>query len=81
MDTLKINISLPREMYKQAKILIEKGTYSSFSEMVRAGVRNEIDLQREINPEFVKSIKKAEKSGYVEFESGKEMLADLHKSL
>jgi len=77
MDTLKVNISLPASMYRQAKSLVEHGVYHSFSEMVRSGIRNELDEQREINPEFVESIRKAEKSGYKKFASGLELLKDL----
>jgi Arc/MetJ-type ribon-helix-helix transcriptional regulator len=80
MDTLKVNISFPVGMYKQAKILVDKGLYGSFSEMVRSGIRSEIDMQSQINPEFVESIKVAEASGYKEYKSGEEMLADLHKA-
>ena len=80
MDTLKINISFPAGMYREAKILVDKGLYGSFSEMVRSGIRNEIDTQREINPEFVESIKVAEASGYKRFRSGREMIADLHRA-
>ncbi|MFH1721371.1 MAG: ribbon-helix-helix domain-containing protein [Candidatus Altiarchaeota archaeon] len=81
MDTLKINISLPVEMYKQARILVDRGLYASFSEMVRNGIRNEVDMQREINPDFVKSISKAEKSGFVEFKNGRALLKDLHEAV
>ena len=80
MDTLKVNISFPVGMYREAKFLIDKGLYGSFSEMVRNGIRNEIDAQREINPEFVRSIKVAEASGYKRYKSGREMLASLHKA-
>jgi len=80
MDTLKVNISFPRGMYKQAKVLVEGGLYGSFSEMVRSGIRNEIDMQREINPEFAESLKLAEASGYKEYKTGEEMLKDLHKA-
>lgn len=81
MDTLKVNISLPAGLYGQAKKLVQHGQYHSFSEMVRSGLRHELDEQREINPEFVKSIKKAEKSGYKKFASGRKLLADLHSAV
>jgi Arc/MetJ-type ribon-helix-helix transcriptional regulator len=81
MDTLKVNISFPEGMYKQAKVLVDNGTYGSFSEMVRSGIRNEIDMQSQINPEFVKSINVAEASGYKEYKTGEEMLKDLHKAV
>jgi len=81
MDTLKVNISFPEGMYKEAKKLVDTGVYGSFSEMVRTGIRNEIDEQREINPEFVQSVKVAEASGYKQFKSGDEMLKELHDEL
>ncbi len=81
MDTLKVNVSLPVGMYKEAKNLVEKGLYGSFSEMVRSGIRNEMDMQREINPGFVKSMKAAEKSGHKKFKNGKDLLKDLHEGL
>jgi Arc/MetJ-type ribon-helix-helix transcriptional regulator len=80
MDTLKVNISFPKGMYKQAKVLVDKGMYGSFSEMVRSGIRNEIDMQRELNPEFVETIKVAEASGYREYKTGESMLKDLHRA-
>ena len=80
MDTLKVNISFPAGMYKEAKFFIDRGLYGSFSEMVRSGIRNEMDMQREINPEFAKSIRAAEASGYKKFKSGKEMIKDLHRA-
>ena len=81
MDTLKINISLPVKMYEDAKVLIEKGLYGSFSEVVRSGIRNEMDLQREINPDFVRSVKSAEKSGIKNFKNRKDFFDDLHEGL
>lgn len=76
-----MNVSLPVGMYKEAKILIDKGLYGSFSEMVRSGIRNEMDLQKEINPDFVKSMKAAEKGGIKKFKHGKDLLKDLHEGL
>ncbi len=80
MDTLKVNISFPVEMYKNAKLLVDNGFYGSFSEMVRSGIRNEIDMQSQINPEFVESIKVAEASGYKDYKTGEDMIRDLHKA-
>ncbi len=80
MDTLKVNISFPIGMYREAKFFVDRGLYGSFSEMVRNGIRNEIDTQREINPDFVRSMKAVEASGYKRYKSGREMLADLHKA-
>ena len=80
MDTLKINVSLPAKMYNDARTLVEKGVYSSFSEIVRVGLRSEMDFQREINPDFVKSIKAAEISDHKKFKSGKDMIESLHQA-
>ncbi len=78
MDTLKVNISLPAQMYDQAKALVERGVYASFSEIVRAGIRDELALQEEIDPGFVKAMKRGEESGFKSFKSKKDFLADLH---
>ena len=48
--------------------------------MVRSGIRNEMDMQRELDPDFVESVKLAEASGYKGYKTGKEMLKDLHKA-
>lgn len=38
-----INISLPKQLYKAAKKLVEEEKYSSMSEIVRAGLRRVVD--------------------------------------
>lgn len=81
MDTLKINVSLPVKMYEDARILVEKGFYGSFSEIVRAGIRSEMEFQREINPSFIKSVQAAEKGRIHKFKGKKEFLEDLHTGL
>ena len=81
MDTLKVNVSLPASMYSQARILVEKGLYASFSEVVRSGIRHEMDEQRQINPEFVKSVRKAENSSYKTFKNERDLLKDLHEAV
>ena len=40
--TTTVNISLPKQLYKSAKKLIAEEKYSSFSEVVRAGLRRVI---------------------------------------
>jgi len=77
MDTLKVNVSLPAPMYARAKKMVEKGKYNSFSEVVRSGLRREL-YQEELNPDFVKSVRQAERSGYKRFDSADEMIASLH---
>lgn len=37
--TTTMNISLPKEMHKNAKKLVAEGKYSSISELIRAGLR------------------------------------------
>ncbi|MBI2334329.1 hypothetical protein HYU96_00855 [Candidatus Daviesbacteria bacterium] len=41
--TTTINISLPKQLYKAAKKLVEEEKYSSISEIVRAGLRRVTD--------------------------------------
>ena len=42
----RINITLPKKLVDNAKILIEEGIFSNFSELVREGIKDEIELNR-----------------------------------
>lgn len=42
----RINITLPKKLVKKSKILIEEGLYSNFSELVREGIKDEIELNK-----------------------------------
>ena len=45
-DVQRINITLPKKLVKKSKILIEEGIYSNFSELVREGIKDEIELNK-----------------------------------
>jgi len=40
----RINITLPKKLVKKSKVLLDEGIYSSFSELVREGIKDEIKL-------------------------------------
>lgn len=42
MDFKKVTISIPARMYKEAMFLVKKGLFSSFSDLVRSGIREEL---------------------------------------
>ena len=42
MDFKKITISVPARMYKEAMLLVRKGLFSNFSDLVRSGIREEM---------------------------------------
>ena len=42
----RINITLPKKLLEKSKVLIEEGIYSNFSELVREGVKDEIELNK-----------------------------------
>ncbi|MBI2653548.1 hypothetical protein HYX02_01930 [Candidatus Woesearchaeota archaeon] len=42
----RINITLPKKLVEKSKILIEEGLYSNFSELVREGIKDEIELNK-----------------------------------
>ncbi len=46
--TTTINISLPKEMYKDAKRVLEERRYASISELVREGIRKVIYQDDEV---------------------------------
>ena len=42
----RINITLPKRLVEKSRILIEEGLYSNFSELVREGIKDELELSR-----------------------------------
>lgn len=53
----RINITLPKKLVQKSKILIEEGLYSNFSELVREGIKDEIELNKS-QIEKIKILKK-----------------------
>ena len=47
MEFKKVNITLPAQLFEKSKQLINKGLYSSFSDLVRSSLRKEIKEERE----------------------------------
>lgn len=47
MEFKKVTISLPKTLYNKGLILINKGLFSNFSDLVRSGIRTEF---KEIGP-------------------------------
>ena len=41
MEFKKVTISLPKNLYDEGKLLINKGLFSNFSDLVRSGIRSE----------------------------------------
>ena len=44
----RINITLPKKLVQKSKVLIEEGIYSSFSELVRESIKNELLLDKNL---------------------------------
>lgn len=42
----RINITLPKRLVEKSRVLLEEGIYSSFSELVRESVKNELLLDK-----------------------------------
>lgn len=40
----RLNITLPRKLVEKARVLIEEGLFSNFSELVKEGIKDEIEL-------------------------------------
>lgn len=47
MEFKKVNITLPAQLFEKSKQLINKGLYSSFSDLVRSSLRKEIKEEQE----------------------------------
>ena len=56
-EVQRINITLPKKLVQKSKVLIEEGIYSNFSELVREGVKDEIELNKS-QIEKIKILKK-----------------------
>ena len=44
----RINITIPKKLAEKSKILIDEGIYSNFSELVREGIKDEIELNKSL---------------------------------
>ncbi len=42
MMSTRVNINVPMALFKQANMLVQKGYFSNFSEIVREGLREEL---------------------------------------
>ncbi len=47
-EVQRINITLPRKLVRNSRVLIDEGLYSSFSELVRESIKNEIMLDKSL---------------------------------
>ena len=56
-DIIRINITLPKKLVRKSRILIDEGIYSNFSELVREGIKDEIELNKS-QIEKIKILKK-----------------------
>src|SRR3989344_1846561 len=45
-DIQRVNITLPKKLVQKSRILIDEGLYSNFSELVREGIKDEIELNK-----------------------------------
>ena len=48
MEFRKVNITLPVQLFEKAKELIDKGLYSSFSDLVRSCLREELKEEHQL---------------------------------
>ena len=42
----RINITLPKRLVEKSRVLIQEGLYSNFSELVREGIKDELELSK-----------------------------------
>ena len=47
-DIERVNITLPKKLIARAKILIDEGLFSNFSELIRESLKNELRLDAEL---------------------------------
>ena len=42
----RINITLPKRLVEKSRVLLDEGLYSNFSELVREGIKDELELSK-----------------------------------
>ena len=47
-DIQRVNITLPKKLIQKSKIFIDEGIFSSFSELVRESIKNELLLDQSL---------------------------------
>jgi Arc/MetJ-type ribon-helix-helix transcriptional regulator len=52
MSFVKVTISLPKNLHEYAKELVQKGLFSNFSDLVRSGIRKELNEMEDLSDEF-----------------------------
>ena len=46
IELQRVNITLPKKLVKRARVLIDEGLFSNFSELIREGIKDEIELNK-----------------------------------
>ena len=46
LEIQRLNITLPKKLVQKSKVLIDEGIYSNFSELVREGIKDELELNK-----------------------------------
>lgn len=63
METKKVTITIPKNLYDKSMNMVKRGLFSNFSDLVRSGIREEFKELHSVSEEFdEKYIKSNEKS-------------------
>ena len=88
MEFRKVTISLPNRMYKEGMLLVKKGLFSNFSDLVRSGIREEFkELEpviQDIDERMIytdKELIQGVKQSFKEAKSGKGKILKSNKEL
>ncbi|MFW6014505.1 MAG: ribbon-helix-helix domain-containing protein [Candidatus Nanoarchaeia archaeon] len=52
MKFRKVTISLPENLYKEGMVMVNKGLFSNFSDLVRSGIREEFKELQSVSDDF-----------------------------
>ena len=52
MEFKKITISMPKNLYDEGMLMVNKGFFSNFSDLVRSGIREEFKELRSVLQDF-----------------------------
>jgi Arc/MetJ-type ribon-helix-helix transcriptional regulator len=71
METARVNIVLPKNMYASVNKLVDLGYYKSFSEAVRTGLRDEVMKYQVPMANLTESELKEINEGFADIEAGR----------
>jgi len=77
MENARVNVVLPKQMYRSIMRLVDLGHYNSFSEAVRTGLRDEVMKYQVPMAKLTKAELREIDEGFTDIKAGREKSASI----